>query len=165
MVGHLPPLLHVPRPRRHPGPRRGDGRAARSAARPSASWPARCARWCTAAGETERAEHAAAALFSEEVSRLDERSILDVFADAPSTTLPRSPARRWGRCRWSTCWSRPGWRPRGAGRATTIEQGGAYLNNRRAEDVGRSVGADDLVAGRYLILRSGKRNYHLVSFD
>ena len=52
------------------------------------------------------------------------------------------------------------------GRArTTIEQGGAYLNNRRVEDVGTNVGYDDLVAGRYVILRSGKRNYHLVSFD
>ena len=41
------------------------------------------------------------------------------------------------------------------GRArTTIEQGGAYLNNRRVEDVGRAVGSDDLVAGRYVVLRS-----------
>ena len=51
------------------------------------------------------------------------------------------------------------------GRArTTIEQRGAYVNNRREADVDRAIGADDLVAGRYVILRSGKKNYHLVRF-
>ena len=40
--------------------------------------------------ETERAEQAGAALFGEEVAELDERTLLDVFADAPSTTLARS---------------------------------------------------------------------------
>jgi tyrosyl-tRNA synthetase len=51
------------------------------------------------------------------------------------------------------------------GRArTTVDQGGAYVNNRRETDAGRTLRTDDLVAGRYLVLRSGKKNYHLVSF-
>ncbi len=41
-------------------------------------------------GETGRAEQAAAALFGEEVAQLDEPTLLDVFADAPSTTLSRT---------------------------------------------------------------------------
>jgi tyrosyl-tRNA synthetase len=51
------------------------------------------------------------------------------------------------------------------GRArTTIEQGGAYVNNRREVDVARTLVADDLVAGRYLVVRRGRKDYHLVSF-
>jgi tyrosyl-tRNA synthetase len=113
--------------------------------------------------ETERAEHAAASLFTEEVSRLDERSILDVFADAPSSTLPRARLDGGG-VPLVDLLVETGLAPSRGRARTTIEQGGAYLNNRRAEDVGCSVGDDDLVAGRYVILRSGKRNYHLVSF-
>ncbi len=113
--------------------------------------------------ETERAEQAAAALFTEEVSRLDERSILDVFADAPSSTLPRARLDGGG-VSLVDLLVETGLAPSRGRARTTIEQGGAYLNNRRAEEVGCSVGADDLVAGRYVILRSGKRNYHLVSF-
>jgi tyrosyl-tRNA synthetase len=39
------------------------------------------------------------------------------------------------------------------------------VNNRRVADASRTVGVDDLVAGRFLVLRSGKKNYHLVRFE
>jgi tyrosyl-tRNA synthetase len=48
---------------------------------------------------------------------------------------------------------------------TTVEQGGAYVNNRRQSDGDRTVGTGDLVAGRYVVLRRGKRQYHLVRFE
>jgi tyrosyl-tRNA synthetase len=38
-----------------------------------------------------------------------------------------------------------------------ITEGGAYLNNRKITEVGAAPGADDLLHGRYLILRRGKR--------
>jgi tyrosyl-tRNA synthetase len=38
-----------------------------------------------------------------------------------------------------------------------ITQGGAYLNNRKITEVGAVPDADDLLHGRYLILRRGKR--------
>ena len=43
-----------------------------------------------------------------------------------------------------------------------IEGGGVYLNNVRVTDVDRTVGAADAVEGRYLVLRKGKKRYHLV---
>jgi len=116
------------------------------------------------AGETERAEQAAAALFSEDVSRLDERSLLDAFADAPSTTLGRSRLDDGG-APIVDLLVETGLAPSRGRARTTIEQGGAYLNNRRVGDVEATVRVDDLVAGRYIVLRSGKRNYHLVCFD
>jgi tyrosyl-tRNA synthetase len=115
-------------------------------------------------GDTERAERAAAALFSEDVAHLDEQSILDVFADAPSTRLTRSRLDADGAALVDLLVETQLAPSRGRAR-TTIEQGGAYVNNARVEDVARTVGADDLVAGRFLILRSGKKNYHLVRFE
>ncbi len=111
--------------------------------------------------ETDRAEQAAAALYGEEVARLDERTLLDVFADAPSTTVARSRLDGGGLSLMELL-VETGMAPSNGRARTTIEQGGAYLNNRREQDPGRLLDPDDLVAGRYLVLRRGKRDYHLV---
>ena len=113
--------------------------------------------------ETERAEQAAAALFSEDIAHLDEQSILDVFAEAPSTKVARTRLDGAGLPLVDLLVDTGLVASKGKAR-TTIEQGGAYVNNRRADDVDRAIGGDDLVAGRYLVLRRGKRDYHLVRF-
>jgi len=41
----------------------------------------------------------------------------------------------------------------------TISEGGAYVNNERVSDVDASVSAEDLLHGRYLVLRRGKRTF------
>jgi tyrosyl-tRNA synthetase len=38
-----------------------------------------------------------------------------------------------------------------------IAEGGAYLNNQKVTDETATPGAEDLLHGRYLILRRGKR--------
>lgn len=43
-----------------------------------------------------------------------------------------------------------------------IEQGGVYLNQERVEDVGRTLGPADWVAGRNALLRKGKKEYALL---
>jgi tyrosyl-tRNA synthetase len=116
------------------------------------------------ASETERAEYAAAALFSEDIAHLDERSVLDVFADAPSTTLSRTRLDGPGVTLVDLVVETALVASKGKAR-TTIEQGGVYVNNRRAGDVDRTIGVDDLVGGHYLVLRRGKKEHHLVSFD
>lgn len=40
-----------------------------------------------------------------------------------------------------------------------VEGGGIYLNNVRVAEVGRTVTASDLLFGKYLLLRKGKRTY------
>jgi len=113
--------------------------------------------------EAERAERAAGALFGEELSGLDERSLLEVLADAPSTELPRSRLEGGG-LPLVDLLEETGMDPSKGRARTTIEQGGAYVNNRRETDTSRALAADDLVAGRYLVLRKGKKSYHLVTF-
>jgi tyrosyl-tRNA synthetase len=44
----------------------------------------------------------------------------------------------------------------------TIEQGGMYLNGEQIADAGRTVGVNDLVEGRLLVIRRGRKNYSLV---
>jgi tyrosyl-tRNA synthetase len=114
--------------------------------------------------ETDRAEQASAALFGEGVALLDEATLLDVFVEAPSTTLP------WTRLDGAglslvDLLVQTGLEASKSRANKTVEQNGAYLNNRRASDPERLLGRDDLVAGRYLVLRKGKRNYHLVQFE
>ena len=43
-----------------------------------------------------------------------------------------------------------------------LEGGGIYLNNVRSVDAAKSVTAADLLFGRYLLLRKGKRTYAVV---
>jgi tyrosyl-tRNA synthetase len=43
-----------------------------------------------------------------------------------------------------------------------VEGGGIYLNNVRVSEAGRAVGLADLLFGRYLLLRKGKRSYCLL---
>jgi tyrosyl-tRNA synthetase len=112
--------------------------------------------------ETARAEEAAAALFGEEVAALDEQTLLDVFADAPSTKV--APNRLAQSLSLVDLLVETGL-VNSKGRArSTIGQGGAYVNNRQEHDEARVVTADDLLADRYLVLRRGKRDYHLVRF-
>jgi tyrosyl-tRNA synthetase len=43
-----------------------------------------------------------------------------------------------------------------------IEGGGVYLNNVRTAEIARNVTTQDLLFGKYLLLRKGKRNYTVV---
>jgi tyrosyl-tRNA synthetase len=44
----------------------------------------------------------------------------------------------------------------------TVEQGGAYVNNRRVEGLDRSLTRQDLASETVIVLRSGKRKYALL---
>jgi tyrosyl-tRNA synthetase len=44
-----------------------------------------------------------------------------------------------------------------------VEGGGIYLNNVRVAEAGRSVTLADLLFGRYVLLRKGRRSYVLLS--
>ena len=44
----------------------------------------------------------------------------------------------------------------------TVEQGGAYVNNVRQTDDGRTFAAGDLLHDRYLVLRKGRKEVHVI---
>ncbi len=110
--------------------------------------------------EVEKCEAASAALFGEEIAGLSEEMLLAVTADAPTTTLPR--AEVLGGLTLIDALERTGLvKSRGEARRT-IKEGGAYLNNVRQTDEGRTLQRSDLLHDRYVVLRLGRRRVHIV---
>src|SRR5579884_621499 len=114
--------------------------------------------------EATRAERAAGVLFSEEISTLDEATLLEVFADAPSSARPRSDLEPPGLAVVEALRDSGLVSSLSAAR-TTVSQGGAYVNNRRVGDPDQRLGVDDLISGRYAVLRRGKKDHHLLRFE
>jgi tyrosyl-tRNA synthetase len=114
--------------------------------------------------ETERVERASAALFGEEIAALDEQTLLEVVAEAPSSVLSRQAVVAGDLLLVDALTASGLETSKGAARRT-ITQGGAYLNNRRVDDVERRLSADDLLHDRYVVLRKGRRDHHLVRVE
>ncbi|HZN15439.1 MAG TPA: tyrosine--tRNA ligase [Acidimicrobiales bacterium] len=111
--------------------------------------------------EADRAQRAAEVLFTEAVAELDEATLLDVFADAPSTELGRDGLDALSLV--DALMSSGLVKSKGDARKL-ITQNGASINNRRVDDVERLLTRDDLLHDRYVVLRKGKRDHHLLSF-
>jgi tyrosyl-tRNA synthetase len=109
--------------------------------------------------EANRAAHASTVLFSEEIASLDEQTLLDVFAEAPSTTVPREPiAVIDALARAGLCSSKSDARRQ-------LQQGAVSLNNRKVTDESATIDpSTDTLHGRYAILRRGRKQYHLLRF-
>ena len=108
----------------------------------------------------EAAERASAALFGGDLRELTEAQLRDVFADAPSSRLPRSALDQG--LGLVDLLAEAGLVPSKSAARQAITQGGVSVNGVREDDLDRRVGPSDLLAGRFLVLRRGKRNYHLV---
>ncbi len=113
---------------------------------------------------TRRAETASAALYSEDIAALDEELLLEVMREAPSTVLALGALEGEGIELVALLASSSLSPSRGAAR-TAVEQGGAYVNNARRNDPDARVTLGDLLHGRYVVLRRGRRDYHLLQFE
>jgi tyrosyl-tRNA synthetase len=105
------------------------------------------------------AERAGEALFSESIGELDEATLLEAVADAPSSTWSREelaagvdPVDLLVRCELATS---------KADARRNLDQGGVYVNNVRV-DSGALVDLTTALHGRYLVVRRGRRQLHLV---
>ncbi|MEX0790648.1 MAG: S4 domain-containing protein, partial [Actinomycetota bacterium] len=112
--------------------------------------------------EAVRAERASQALFGTNITELEEAELLDVLADAPSSTQPRSSLAPGALLIDLLIESRLATSRKTA--REFIGGGGVYINNIKQTDVDRAVGEGDLLHDRYVVLRRGKKNHHLVSF-
>jgi tyrosyl-tRNA synthetase len=109
------------------------------------------------AAEAVRAERAADVLFTEEVASLDEATLADVLADAPSS--PVAPGDLDGALLLSDALVRSRLATSKSDARRQLQGGGVYVNNRRqVED--RPIGRGDVV-GRFVILRRGKTQHVL----
>jgi tyrosyl-tRNA synthetase len=115
-------------------------------------------------GETglAAAERATRALFGDEVEGLSADEIADIFADVPSTELARDALGGEGKPLVDLLAETGIASSKGDARRS-IEGGGVYVNNVRVADVAAVVTLAQAIEGRFLLIRMGKKRYHLVA--
>jgi tyrosyl-tRNA synthetase len=109
-----------------------------------------------------RAEQATRVLFGGEIEGLGADDVADVFSDVPSSTVAREALSGEGMPIVDLLVDAGVASSKGDARRS-IEGGGVYVNNRRIVDTTHVVRAGDLIEGRFLVLRKGKKSYHLVA--
>ena len=110
----------------------------------------------------KKAQLARDIFFGAEINNLTDADLADVLADVPSSELP------WTRLSEGLpmidAFVEVGLSKSKGDARRTIQQGGAYVNNSRREDVATTLGPDDLASESMLVLRSGKKKYALLRF-
>jgi len=109
----------------------------------------------------QRAEQASQALFGGDITGLPGEDIQDIFAEVPSSELPKQQVEGSGLNIVDLLVNTGFLKSKGEARRA-IQEGGIYLNNQRVSDAGQNAGLIDLLDGRFLLLRRGRKNYHLV---
>lgn len=108
-----------------------------------------------------QAERASQALFGGSLDGLSAAEIGEIFADVPSTELPRTAFEGEGKPVVDLLAEAGLVKSKGEARRL-IAAGGAYVNNVRVTDAGQTVSTAQLIGGEFVVLRSGKKQYHLV---
>ncbi|WP_329460408.1 tyrosine--tRNA ligase [Streptomyces sp. NBC_01497] len=95
---------------------------------------------------------ASKALFGQgDLAELDEATLRAALAELPSATVA-APAPL------ADLFAETGLAPSKSAARRTVKEGGAYVNNEKVVDAEAVPGAEDLLHGRWLVLRRGKRN-------
>ena len=110
--------------------------------------------------EVAKCEEASAALFGEEIASLSEEMLLAVTEDAPSTAIQRTEL--LDGLTLVDVLERTGLVKSKKEARRTVDQGGSYVNNVRQTDDSRSFTSGDLLHDRYLVLRKGRKEVHIV---
>ena len=108
------------------------------------------------------AERATKVLFGGEIEGLGADEVADIFSDVPSAALSRDALSGDGMALVDLLVEAGVATSKGEARRA-VEGGGIYLNNHRAEGVDHRVGLQDAIEGRFLVLRKGKKSFHLVA--
>jgi tyrosyl-tRNA synthetase len=114
-------------------------------------------------GETAlaKAEQASEVLFGGDIAGLGAEDIQDIMADVPRTKLPKQDLEGTGVDIVDLLATTGVASSKGNARRL-IKGGGVYLNNVRVSDTGQSVTLADSIEGQFIVLRRGKKHYHLV---
>ena len=109
------------------------------------------------------ARQATAIFFGAEIGGLDDAALTEIFADVPSREFARTLLDGDG-LPLVEALEATGLAATKSAARRTIEQGGAYVNNRRINDVAHRLKAAELSGTATLVLRSGKKSYALARF-
>ena len=111
------------------------------------------------AGETAKAIAASRALFGQgDLAGLDENTLAAALAEVPSATIKAAAAGgEAGLPAIADLMAETGIVPSKSAARRAIAEGGAYLNNRKVTEADARPDEADLLHGRFLVLRRGKR--------
>jgi tyrosyl-tRNA synthetase len=102
--------------------------------------------------------------FGAEIDRLSDAQLAAIFADVPHKRLGRDRLDGGGLPIVDALVESGLAKSKGEARRT-ITQGGAYVNNRRINDVDTVLDARHLASDTVMVLRSGKKRYALIRFE
>jgi tyrosyl-tRNA synthetase len=107
---------------------------------------------------TEDAKRAAGALFGGSLEGFSSKQLLEIFSEAPSTTLKKTEIAELdvvSLLAQTLCSSK--------GEARRLIQGGGiYIDNERVSEPTMLISSTKLLETGFIVMRSGKKNYHLV---
>ena len=109
----------------------------------------------------DSAQHATKLLFGADISQLTQDQLNTIFEDVPSQEVPRSRLAEGIGIIDALCTA--GLANSKSEARRTVTEGAAYLNNQKVTAFDRTLSEVDL-AGKYLILRAGKKRYGLLRF-
>jgi len=112
--------------------------------------------WATARRATD-------VFFGAEIADLNDAQLVEIFADVPSKQLPRERLSGDGLPLIDALTESGLAKSKGEARRT-IQQGGAYVNNRRITELDTRLTGTHLASETVMVLRSGKKNYALLRF-
>ena len=102
--------------------------------------------------------------FGAEIENLSDEQLAEIFADVPSKDLPKGRLEGDGLNIVEALVESGLAKSKSDGRRA-VEQGGAYVNNRRVEGLTTQLTARDLASQAVMVLRSGKKKYALLRFQ
>jgi tyrosyl-tRNA synthetase len=111
------------------------------------------------------ARRATEIFFGAEIADLDDTQLGQIFADVPSQTVPRDMLSTDGGLAIVDALVSAGLAKSKGEARRAVEQGGAYVNNRRVEGVETRLTAAELASQSVMVLRTGKKKYALLRFE
>jgi len=109
------------------------------------------------------AQRATKVFFGAEIEDLNDAQLVEIFADVPSKQLPKDRLGDDSLPLTDALFEAGLAKSKGEARRA-IQQGGAYVNNRRVADIETKLTANDLASETVIVLRVGKKRYALLRF-
>ena len=109
------------------------------------------------------ARRATEVFFGAEIDDLTDDQLVEIFADVPSSQLPRARLEGEGLSLIDAL-TEAGLAKSNSEARRAIQQGGVYVNNRRRDGLETRLTAADLASETVIVLRTGKKRYALLRF-
>ena len=110
------------------------------------------------------ARRASEILFGAEIADLDDAQLLDVFSDVPSHEVSADQLAGGALLLVDVLVETGLCQSKGDARRS-IEQGGAYINNKRVDGLDRVLSAGDMASDSVIVVRRGKKKYALLKLN